>query len=94
MNRGGMMDRGGMMEREAPSEASAEEKPTIFLTKDQLGGADYDVGGILTLKVTDRDPESGEFAFEIVDYTGGETSKPGGYEADFEEAIPPEGEEA
>jgi hypothetical protein len=82
---------------EAPESESESESPTIFLTKDQLGGEAIQVGDTLTLTATDIDPESGEVAFEVSACCGGGEKKRmqsrGGYASDFDQAMPAEEEE-
>lgn len=86
----------GMMEdEEAQSDVSEDtsESATIFLTKEQLGGKDFKVGDTLTLKASDKDPETGEVAFEVV--SGGITQPQtrGSAEDEFDKAMPLEEEE-
>jgi len=78
---------GGGPPAEAPE--SENETPMVYLTPAQLGDRECKVGEKLTLTVTDVDPETGEVAAEL---SGGYENRqsPGGYEADFEDAIPEE----
>jgi hypothetical protein len=67
------------------------EQASIFLTQSALGGRKVKMGDSLTLIVRDVDPETGDVQADLAEggMTGTET--PGGYEEDFEAAVPEEG---
>lgn len=74
-----------------PSETDAgNERASIFLSQDQLGGRKVKAGDSLTLVVRDVDPESGDVQADLSE--GGETSPEaaGGYASDFDNAMPEE----
>lgn len=93
MNGRGMMNRErmgpGMMAAEPPSD-EGNESPSVFLSRQNLGGKEYQKGDTITLTVTDVDPETGDLQAELA---GGAPTTSRGYEADFEEAMPEETEE-
>lgn len=66
------------------------EQSSIFLTQSALGGRKVKAGDSLTLIVRDVDPETGDVQADLAEggMTGPET--PGGYESDFEAAVPEE----
>ena len=87
MGRGGMGG-GRMMAEASPPTDEGNEKPSIFLSQEQLGGRKMKVGETLTLTVRDVDPETGGVQADLSG--GGETSTTPGYEEAFNEAVPEE----
>ena len=78
----------GMMEEEAPS--AETEMPSVFLSKEQLGGKTVKAGDTIQMKVLDVDPESGDVEVECT-YGNDEGETKAGYEAAFDAAMPEEG---
>ncbi len=88
-NMGSGMDEGE--DSSAPESSSDSEMPSVFLSKEQLGGKTVKAGDTITMKVLDVDPESGDAEVEC-SATGakGETDT-GGYASAFDRAMPEEG---
>jgi len=88
------MGDGMMSEDNEPSpdqDASTEtEMPSVFLSKEQLGGKTVKAGDTIQMKVLDVDPESGDVEVEC-SYGSGEGETKAGYESDFDKAMPEEG---
>lgn len=85
-----MMDKETMddrMEEPMPMEGEGE-KASIFLSKASLGNKQCKPGDMLSLKVTDVDPETGDVEAMLEGYE--HKGKSDGYEADFDRAMPPE----
>ena len=80
---------GGEMREEM---AAPEEKSSVFLSRESLGGKQCKPGDTLTLKVQDVDPETGEVEAVLEGYAHEAGEKPG-YEADFDRAMPEESED-
>ncbi len=84
----------GMDESEdssAPESSSDSEMPSVFLSKEQLGGKTVKAGDTITMKVLDVDPESGDAEVEC-DYGGkdeGETKSD--IMSEFDKSMPEEG---
>ena len=75
---------GDMMDNESSSE---NEMPSVFLSKEQLGGKTVKKGDTIQMKVLDVDPESGDAEVECQygkDMMG--ETKPG-YESDFDQSY-------
>jgi len=84
------MGEGTMMDDDAP--ASDTDMPSVFLSKEQLGGKTVKAGDTITMKVKDVDPESGDAEVEC-SYGDDEGETKPGYESDFDTAMPEEGME-
>lgn len=88
-----MMDGKMMMGGSAgPPEDESNEKPSVFLSAEQLGGRKVKAGQTLTLTVTDVDPETGDVQADLAG--GGETNEDEGMMAQYDRAMPEESEEA
>lgn len=87
MGGGGM---GGPPPAEAPP-ATGAEQASIFLSAESLGGRKVKKGDTLTLTVSDVDPETGDVQADLAG-GGSETNETNGPMADFDEAVPEEGE--
>jgi len=85
-----MDDMGDGTMEETPS-SETEEMPSVFLSKEQLGGKTVKAGDTIQMKVLDVDPESGDAEVECSYGDEGETKA--GYESDFDKAMPMEGSE-
>ncbi len=83
-----------MMESDAEDQTdtapddSSDEMPSVFLTKDQLGGKTVKKGDKVTMTVQDVDPESGDV--EAMCDSAGSGSGSGDYSSDFDKAMPEE----
>ncbi len=79
-----------MMGEGAPPEMGSEsEMPSVFLSKEQLGGKTVKAGDTIQMKVLDVDPESGDVEVECT-YGDDEGETNAGYESDFDKAMPEE----
>jgi len=75
----------------APPSDMENERPSVFLGRDVLGGKTFKEGDTITLTVRDVDPETGDVQADFIG--GGETkNETGGYAEDFDNAMPEEGE--
>ena len=84
------MDSGETMSEGSNVPPSSEtEMPSVFLSKEQLGGKTVKAGDTIQMKVLDVDPESGDVEVECSYGDEGETKA--GYESDFDKAMPEEG---
>ena len=75
------------------ADESQSEMPSVFLSKEQLGGKDVKAGDTIRMKVLDVDPESGDAEVECSSYGADEGESKPGYESDFDKAMPMEGSE-
>ena len=78
------------MSQDMPPDDSADEMPSIFLSKEQLGGKTVKKGDKITMTVQDVDPESGDV--EALCDNAGSGSSSGDYSSDFDKAMPPDEE--
>ena len=67
---------------------SDNEMPSVFLSKEQLGGKTVKKGDTITMKVLDVDPDSGDAEVECSSYGADEGESKPGYESDFDKAMP------
>lgn len=75
----------------SPPEDQADESPSVFLSRQQLGGRKIAKGDTITLTVTDVDPETGDVQADLAG--GGATEKKEGAMAAYDRMMP-ETEEA
>lgn len=84
------MGKGPMMEDEGTEMAEDEsnETPSVFLSRENLGGRECKPGDKLTLTVRDVDPETGDVQADLEG--SGATTESAGYASDFEKSVPAE----